>query len=211
MNNNMINNMNELNINSLFPSSKGENIILINFTTNLGHKMEIKIYRDITIGKLFKMYLRKIGLEEKYFGKDLQFWYNGENITNKSDEKMFDKDDKVFNIKVFDSKNLIGSIIHIFFINSNNKKKKILITACNFITFEELFKKFAKEISFDEKVIKGNIYFSIKGKKVNFNSKEKLKTKLSDNCEIDILDEKKILGEIINITFSATTDIKIFI
>ena len=200
--NNMINNMNEFNINSPSQPSKGENEILINFTTNLGHKMEIKARRYITVGILLKIYLRKIGLEEKNIGKDLLFLYNGANITNKSDEKMFDKDDKVFNIIVMDVNNLISSIIHIFFINSNNK---ILITACNFITFEELFKKFAKEIGFDEKVIKENIYFSIKGKKVNFNSKEKLKTKLSDNCEIDILDEKKILGEIINITFSSTS------
>ena len=122
--NNIINQLNKLNINSPSQPSMSENEILIYFTTGSGLKMKIKTYKDITIGRLFKIYLREIGLEENYIGKDLHFIYNGENITNKSDEKMFDKDVKVFNIIVIDTSNLIGSIIHIFFINSNNKKKK---------------------------------------------------------------------------------------
>ena len=167
------------------------------FMTPSGIKTNLRSSKSITVEELIKLYANYIGLEEKFIGKGIYFFFNGTKLKHKSKEtlnNLFKNESQNFHITVQDPTNIIGSIKDIYF--STSSGLRTLIKADPNTTIENLLKKYKEEIEIDENDNEERIIFLFNGTKLNGNSKEKIGNILKKgNPTITVVDNYNIINK----------------
>ena len=165
-------------------------MIDIEFLTASGNKTNIKSSKLISVSELMKLYINIMELEENMIDKNILFIFNGLKLEFKSKKTLnsllTDEAQKI-KIIVIDPKNIIGSIINIFFLTYLGLKTRI--NSYPFMTIENLIKKYKEEMEINENITEKQLYFLFNGAKLKTNSKETIEERgIMEGSNILVID-----------------------
>jgi hypothetical protein len=203
-NNMYMNNMplNMMNMNLMNEKIPKEGEFLIIFESNK-RKLDIIINKESTIKELLKLYAKEIGVEENNIDKEIIFTYNNKRLNTTQKEKV---ETILMNLCKISVKE--GETINFIFKNFSQKQIKIKVN--KYLTFEELFEIFLKEIGYEDKDYKRHFTFFINGDNLYDWAKLTInEANIIHDETIDVIDEKNIMDSTINIKFTCSTGFSI--
>ena len=204
--NNMYNmNMNNNENNIIFEEPGADFLVKISISSGL--IVTIKISKNASLKKLFKIFCKNVGITENYCENDIIFLFNGSKLDFNSKNKL--KTLSKFNsikITAFDKNGLLpGQLIITFCTTLGNRK---VIKVSKFITVSELIKIYINDIGIEENLIENKIVFLYNAQNLNKLPNEKLNTLMKDKAIISVIDLENMIETIKDYTFNASSGTK---
>ena len=192
-----LSNNNQISITIIDKNGLLSKMIDIEFLTASGNKTNIKSSKLISVSELMKLYINIMELEENMIDKNILFIFNGLKLEFKSKKTLnsllTDEAQKI-KIIVIDPKNIIGSIINIFFLTNLGLKTRI--NSYPFMTIENLIKKYKEEMEINENITEKQLYFLFNGAKLKTNSKETIEERgIMEGSNILVIDICGIINQ----------------